>query len=300
MIKGIITPSITVFNKDRTIDYKGNERHINYLIDSGVNGILFLGSIGEFFAMGMDEKKDFISFALETVVGRVPVLIGTGGTVIGEVIELSQYAVEKGAHGVAVITPYFFQFNQETLYNYYKMIAENVEGNIYLYNFPDRTGVNMPVELIYQLARDFDNIKGIKDTMDSISNTREIITQVKEGLPEKDFVVYAGFDEYFLPNLLAGGDGLIGGLSNVVPALFAELYQAYVGGDFNTIARNSKKIGILMEIYKVSQPFFPAIKQAAALMGTGIEAVCKEPIKALNNNQIGRIKEIIRRAESVL
>lgn len=300
MIKGIITPSITVFNKDRTIDYKGNERHINHLIDAGVNGILFLGSIGEFFAMGMAEKKDFISFVLETVAGRIPVLIGTGGTVVDEVIELSQYAVEKGAHGVAVITPYFFQFNQETLYEYYKLIAENVEGNIYLYNFPDRSGVNMPVELIYQLARDFDNIKGIKDTMDSISNTREIIAEVKEGLPEKDFAVYSGFDEYFLPNLLAGGDGLIGGLSNVVPVLFAELYQAYQDKDFTTIARNSKKISILMGIYKVSQPFFPAIKQAASLVGTGIEAVYKEPVKALDSSQINRIKEIIRRAEGVI
>ena len=299
MLKGIITPSITVFNQDRRIDYKGNERHINYLLAAGVNGILFLGSIGEFFAMGQEEKKDFISFVLETVAGRVPVLIGTGGTVVAEVIELSQYAVEKGAHGVAVITPYFFQFNQETLYNYYKLIAENLAGNLYLYNFPDRSGVNMSVELIYQLARDFDNIKGIKDTMDSISNTREIIARVKEELPEKDFAVYSGFDEYFVPNLLAGGDGLIGGLSNVVPGLFAELYQAYQVKDFTTIAGISKKISVLMEIYKVSQPFFPAIKQAAALMGTGIEAVCKEPVKGLNKNQITRIKEIINRAENL-
>ncbi len=297
LIKGIVTPSITVFNKNREIDYRGNREHIEHLIKSGVNGILFLGSIGEFFSMAKEEKKEFISFVTETVKGRVPVLIGTGGTVAEGVIELSQYAAKEGADMVAIITPYFFQFNEETLYDYYSSIAKNVDIDILLYNFPARSGVNMTPGLIYKLGRDHENIIGIKDTMDTISHTREIISEAKEQLD--NFSVYSGFDEYFMPNLLAGGDGLIGGLSNVVPTLFVELYQSYLDNDFEVIARNSKKISILMEIYKVSEPFFPAIKQAVQVMGREIEPICKKPIRSLNREQVNNIEKIIKRAEDV-
>ncbi|MFW6306934.1 MAG: dihydrodipicolinate synthase family protein [Bacillota bacterium] len=294
MIKGIVTPSITVFDENKNIDYIGNKEHIEYLINSGVNGILFLGSIGEFFSMEKEEKEELISLVVETVDGRVPVLIGTGGTVIDEVIGLTNYASAEGADGAAVITPYFFQFNEETLYNYYSTLAKNVDMDIYLYNFPARSGVNMTPQLIFKLAKNFDNIVGIKDTMDTISHTREIISVAKERL--KGFSVYSGFDEYFLPNLLAGGDGLIGGLSNVVPSLFVNLYKSFEDNDFVEIARLNKKISILMDIYKVSQPFFPAIKQAVAVMGRDIKPICKEPIQALNKEQVTKIIKIIEKA----
>lgn len=294
MIKGVLTPSITVFDENKKLNYPANQEHINYLIDSGINGILFLGSIGEFFAMEKEEKKEFISFATESVQKRVPVLIGTGGTVVEEVIELSQYSAKAGADAVAIITPYFFQFNEERLYDYYKKIAENVDIDIFLYNFPARSGVNMSPDLIYKLGRDFDNIVGIKDTMDTISHTREIISQARDNLDE--FAVLSGFDEYFLPNLMAGGDGLIGGLSNVVPSLFADLYQAYQANDFKTTTILSKKISILMDIYKVSEPFFPAIKQAVAVMGRNIEPICKSPIKSLSSKQVKEIENIIKKA----
>lgn len=297
VINGIITPAITVFDESKEIDYKGNREHIEALIDAGVNGILFLGSIGEFFSMTKEEKKEYISFTIDIVQGKVPVLIGVGGTVADDVIELSRYVKKEGGDGAAIITPYFFQFNEETLYDYYSLIAENVDIDIYLYNFPARSGVNMTPQLIYRLGRNFDNIVGVKDTMDTISHTREIIAGAKENLNK--FSVFSGFDEYFLPNLMAGGNGLIGGLSNVVPSLFVELYQAYKKGNFTVVDSYSKKISILMEIYSVSQPFFPAIKQAVAVMGRKIKPVCKEPIKSLTKNQVDQIKQIIKRAENV-
>jgi 4-hydroxy-tetrahydrodipicolinate synthase len=296
VIKGIITPTITVFDKNRNIDYDATKEHIENLIESGVNGILFLGSIGEFFAMTLKEKKELISFAVKTVDNRVPVLVGTGGTAADYVIELSNFARKEGVDGAAVITPYFFQFNEQTLYNYYSCIAQNVDLNLYVYNFPARSGVNISPETVFKLAKNYKNIVGIKDTMDTISHTRELIQKVKLTL-EREFAVYSGFDEYFLPNLLNGGDGLIGGLSNVAPKLFAEFYNSYQKNDFNKLKLISEKINIMMEIYSVSDPFFPAIKKAVSLSGSNLNAVCKEPVGLLNNEQSAKIKVILSKVE---
>jgi len=296
LIKGIITPTITVFDQDQKIDFEATEEHIENLIKGGVNGILFLGSIGEFFAMTSAEKKKLISFAVKTVNKRVPVLVGTGGTAAEDVIELSNFAGAEGADGAAVITPYFFQFNQQTLYNYYSHIAQNVDLDLYIYNFPARSGVNISPETVLELARDYDNIVGIKDTMDTISHTRELIQQVKKPL-EKDFAVYSGFDEYFLPNLLNGGDGLIGGLSNVAPGLFSDFYSSYQKGDFNKIKELVTKINLMMDIYSISDPFFPAIKKAVSLSGSNLNAVCKEPVGLLTDEQIINIKKILEKVK---
>ncbi len=296
MIKGIITPTITVFDQDQKIDFEATEEHIENLIKGGVNGILFLGSIGEFFAMTSAEKKKLISFAVKTVNRRVPVLVGTGGTAAEDVIELSNFAGAEGADGAAVITPYFFQFNQQTLYNYYSHIAQNTDLDLYIYNFPARSGVNISPETVFELARDYENIVGIKDTMDTISHTRELIQQVKKPL-DKDFAVYSGFDEYFLPNLLNGGDGLIGGLSNVAPGLFADFYSYYQKGDFNKIKELANKINLMMDIYSISDPFFPAIKKAVSLSGSNLNAVCKEPVGLLTDEQIINIKKILEKVK---
>jgi 4-hydroxy-tetrahydrodipicolinate synthase len=226
----------------------------------------------------------------------VPVLVGTGGTAAEDVIELSNFAGAEGADGAAVITPYFFQFNQQTLYNYYSHIAQNVDLDLYIYNFPARSGVNISPETVLELARDYDNIVGIKDTMDTISHTRELIQRVKIPL-KRDFAVYSGFDEYFLPNLLNGGDGLIGGLSNVAPGLFADFYSAYQKEDFNKVKELVNKINLMMDIYGVSDPFFPAIKKAVSISGSNLNAVCKEPVGLLTDKQINNIKKILEKVK---
>lgn len=292
MLNGIITPSITIFDEEERIDFGSMKQHIENLINGGVNGILFLGSIGEFFAMTVDEKKELISFVVDVVDKRVDVLVGTGGTAAVEVIELSNYAAQIGVDGVAIITPYFFQFNQDTLFSYYDQIAPEIKTDIYLYNFPTRSGVNLSPEVVYRLAQKHDNIVGIKDTVDSISHTRELIKEVKDKL-EKDFAVFSGFDEYFLPNLLNGGNGLIGGLSNVVPGIFANLFNSYQKGDFNKVKKISAIINRLMSIYSVSEPFFPAIKKATELKNNDFNAVCKSPVGNLEREQIEKLKDIL-------
>ncbi|MBC2580521.1 4-hydroxy-tetrahydrodipicolinate synthase [Clostridium sp. DJ247] len=295
MLKGVITPVVTVFDEEGKLDFKGNEEGINSLVNGGVNGLLFLGSIGEFFAMTMDERKEFIRFVIKTVNKRVPVLIGTGGTVVKEVIELTNFAKDEGADAAVVISPYYFKLNNDSLYNYFAEVAQNTELPLVLYNFPDRTAVNIDAKLVLKLAKEFKNIIGIKDTVDNISHTRQLINIVKSEI--KDFAVFSGFDEYFVPNLLAGGNGLIGGLSNIAPEYFAKLFKAYNDKDFETLELLQRNVNVLMGIYTVSDFFIPAIKTAKMLTGYKIKPTCKSPASTLSEDQVEEIKEILKKAK---
>lgn len=285
---------ITIFDRDGRLDWAGNERVIHRLIENGVNGILFLGSIGEFFNLTQAEKQEFITFAVRTVASRVPVLIGTGGTVVEEVVELTQYSHQAGADCAVVISPYYFKLDEASLYRYYAEVAERAGLPVLLYNFPDRTAVDMSPELVLRLAETFPNIVGIKDTVDNISHTRKLIKTIKPQRPE--FAIFSGFDEYLIPNLIAGGDGLIGGLSNLVPDLFARLYRAYGANDLDTVRSLQDRINGLMEIYDVSQPFVIAIKAAAAQLIPGLSPLARKPAGPLGNEGMERLRGILGRA----
>jgi 2-dehydro-3-deoxy-D-pentonate aldolase len=127
MFHGVFTPMVTLFDAPGRLDLDANRRMIRRLVDGGVNGVLILGSIGEFFTVSTDEKHRLIDAAVETAAGRVPILVGTGGTHVAEVIELSRYAQKAGAAAGVTISPYYFKLDQESLYRYYAEIAHSVE-----------------------------------------------------------------------------------------------------------------------------------------------------------------------------
>ena len=297
MFRGVFSPSITALDAQGRIDFKGNEFHINRLIDKGINGILFMGSIGEFFALSLEEKKELITFAIKTVNKRVPVLIGTGGTLQEEVIELTRFAEQAGADAAVVVSPYYFQLNAETIYRYYASLARSTSLPIVLYNFPDRTASDLTPELVLRLAKEFDNIVGIKDTVDNISHTRKMIQLVKEERP--DFSILSGFDEYLIPNLMIGGDGVLCGLTNVIPDVFASLIDAYDAKEWDKLVAAQARISLLMKLYDVSQPFVASIKGAVAAMGVPIVPVVKEPAAALTTTQLQTIRELVEKAAAM-
>lgn len=295
MFKGIYTPIITILDEHGKFDFQNMEAHIYHLINNGINGILFFGSIGEFFHFNLEEKKEFINFVIEKVDKRVPALIGVGGTNMQEVLDLATYAEEKNADGIVVISPYYFGPSEQTAERFYDTIAETVKLPIMLYNFPERSGNELTPELVYRLALKHNHIVSIKDTVDNISHTRKVIQKVKAVRP--DFTVLSGFDEYYLPNRIAGGDGILSGLTNVEPKLFSTLHEAYEKKDFATVERIGYQVSILMKIYNTTDLFISAIKAAVKAKGLEISTYVKEPAMQLTSEEYEQIKEIIREAE---
>lgn len=256
-----ITPAVTMFCEDGTVNYEETGKVYEHLIRGKVDGILVLGSIGEFFALTLEQKKELIRFAVEKAAHRVKLLIGTTSMVFDEIIELSRFAKEAGADSVIILPPYYFPISDAGIETYFGRIAEALpDQEIYIYNFPDRTGYDIAPQVMAHLAERYANIKGCKDTQSGMDHTREVIRQVKAVRP--DFEVYSGFDDNFAHNVLAGGDGCIAGLSNVFPELTHGWVEAFAREDLQAVQELQQKIDTLMGLYQVGKPFVPFIKAA--------------------------------------
>ena len=295
MFKGSYTPSITILNENGKFDFPNMETHINNLINNGINGVLFFGSIGEFFAFTLEEKKEFIDFVIDRVDKRISTLIGIGGTNMNEILELAKYAEDREADGLVIISPYYFGPSEITTEKFFGTIAETVDLPIMLYNFPDRSGNELTPELVSNLAIKHKNIVSIKDTVDNISHTRKVIQKVKKVRP--DFTVLSGFDEYYIPNRIAGGDGILSGLTNVAPKLFSTLHEAYENKDFSTVEHCGYQISTLMKLYDTTDLFISAIKAAVNAKGLNISTYIKEPAIQITSEQFERIQEILKEVQ---
>lgn len=290
----IYTPTVTIFDEKQRLNYKANEEVIKYLINSGVNGLVPFGSTGEFTAFSLEDKKELVNLYLKN--SSIPILVGTSSLVFSEVVELSNYSIKNGALGVLVVFPFYFGANQNNIFEFYDKLANSVDGDIYIYNYPARTGSDINVQTILNLIDKNKNIKGIKDTTAQIPHTKDIIKATKN----YDFKVFSGFDDHFIDNVLAGGAGGICGLSNIVPKIWSNFVKATNDENFKDISKYSKVINKLMELYSLDANFSLIFKKLMNLNGLNLNEVAIFPFNSLEESKFKKAKEILKEALEII
>lgn len=286
-----LTPVITAFDANGELDIEANKRIWEHLIKGGIDGVVLLGSTGEFFSMTIEQKYKIIEEAANYMKNRVKLYVGTACNLISETIELSNFALKKGAEAVMVIGPYYFSLSNESIEYYFDTLAKSIDGNIYLYNFPDRTGYDLNPDVTLKLLRKNKNIVGYKDTVSEMGHTRELLTKILKEFP--NFEIFCGFDENFVHNMLSGGAGCIGGLSNLYPELFASWVNAINKKDFEKVENIQKQVNELMSLYTIGIPFIPILKRALQLEGLKLDDFCIKPLLETNFLQEEEIKKVI-------
>lgn len=276
-----LTPVVTAFDANGNLDIQANKNVWDHLIKGGVDGLVIMGSTGEFFSMTTEQKKELIKLVVEHVNKRIKVYIGTSCMTVEDTVELSNFAIEAGADAVMIISPYYFTLSDESVEFFYDKVAEAIKGDIYLYNFPDRTGHDLTPEVTLNLLRKHKNIVGFKDTVSEMGHTRKLMTTVLKEFP--DFIVLSGFDENFVHNILCGGSGCIGGLSNLCPELFADWVKAINAKNMVEVARIQKIVDKLMDLYPIGTPFIPIMKKAMMIRGVEMQDYCTKPFLGAKN-----------------
>ncbi|OMH40421.1 4-hydroxy-tetrahydrodipicolinate synthase [Desulfurobacterium indicum] len=259
MFEGIYVAIPTPF-KDGKVDEKALREHIEFLIESGVNGIVPCGTTGESATLSYEEHEEVIAITIDQVKGRAKVIAGTGSNSTKEAIELTAYAKEAGADGALLITPYYNKPNQEGLYRHFKAIAEAVDIPIVLYNVPGRTGVNMLPETVARLSV-IENVVAIKEATGSTNVATEIVNLCGDKIE-----VLSGDDLTFYPLLAVGGKGVISVTANIVPDRMVKMYRAFVKGNIDEARK------LHLELYPLHKTMFVdtnpiPVKTALSMMG---------------------------------
>ncbi len=231
MFEGVHTALITPF-RDGKVDFAALDALVDRQIAAGIHGLVPCGTTGEAATLSKSEKVEIFRRVVARAAGRAQVIAGVGTNDTAASIELGRAALEAGATGGLVITPYYNKPTAEGMYHHFRAIAEGVPGlPLVLYNVPSRTNVSLNVETIDRLA-DVPGIVAIKEATSNLVFDAEILAKCGDRL-----TVLSGDDAVSLPLWYLGGRGVICVVSNLVPERMVALWNAFEKGDLATARR---------------------------------------------------------------
>lgn len=256
--RGILSASITVFDRSGHVDEGGTRTHLRYLLDNGVMGLISLAVTGESASLTYDERKRIVDLTLDEVAGRIPVIIGVTSTAIDETLGLARYARDAGAHAVFVITPYFYRYTDQELYTFFRAVADAVAPlHVQVYNSPS-TGQNLGVPFLARLS-EIENVLSLKE-----GNVGQIADDV--AVFGWKVAVFCARDTYLLETLMVGGAGATSVVACVAPGLILDIFRAWERGDLDGARAAHQRMLPLINALVVRS--YPApIKAALELLG---------------------------------
>jgi 4-hydroxy-tetrahydrodipicolinate synthase len=257
---GTYTALVTPF-QDGRLDETALERLVKMQIKAGLDGIVPVGTTGESPTLDYDEHIRVIELSVKFAAGKVKVLAGTGGNSTKEAIYLTRRAEDAGADGSLQVAPYYNKPSQEGLVQHFRAIARATRLPIVLYSIPGRCGVEIAVETVRRLARDCDNIVGIKEAGGSADRVSQLCASLGPRFP-----VLSGDDSLTLPFMAVGACGVISVASNVAPREVSQMVRAFAAGKLR-LARNlhARLFPLFKDLFIETNPV--PVKAALAMMG---------------------------------
>jgi 4-hydroxy-tetrahydrodipicolinate synthase len=226
-LRGTGVAIVTPFKKNGDVDYDALQKMINHIIDGRVEYIVTLGTTGEAPTLNKPEKKDVIKYTFDVIKNRVPVVVGIGGNNTHELVhELETFPLDD-AIAVLSTSPYYNKPSQEGLFQHYKTLAKASPKPILLYNVPTRTSKNIEADTTIRLAKEIENIAGIKEASGDMAQCMKILRDAP-----KDFLVVSGDDALALPQIACGMQGVISVAANAFPREFSEMVRNSLSNDF--------------------------------------------------------------------
>ncbi len=295
-LRGVYPPAVTFFDGQGGLDLDAGKKHTDFLIAAGVDGIGYFGTSGEFFALSLQEKKDYLEAMIRHVDGRVNVLAGVGDTSIVNTLELLAFAEKAGAAGALIVNPYYCVFEEALVEAYYSKLAESTKLPIVIYNFPALTGFNFPPALVERLALKHANIVGIKETIADAAHVQKMIEIRRK---REDFIVYCAFENQAIGALLAGARGFINGSANFAPEYAVGIWRAFREGDLPKAAEYHQKMAACMDFYTFASPLYMSLKQAVYFRVLGRNCAERLPALPLPEETRRTVYETLKRMELI-
>src|SRR5690606_5945484 len=230
-IAGIFNILATPFDAEQNLDLPSLRRLVNFQLDLGVYGLTILGVLGEASKLSVKERHTVMNTVMETVNGRVPVIVGTSHTDLNTCIDLSKTAVAAGAAGVMIAPPPMQNAIDADVIAVYRRVADVIDQPIVVQDFPPVNGVIMSPDMLAKLAEQIPNARYLKledpPLMQKIGAIRERTDQ---------FEIFGGLGGMFLLEELGrGASGTMTGFA--FSEILVAVYEAFRDGRRDEAAR---------------------------------------------------------------
>lgn len=229
--RDIVTAIPTSFHRDGSLDAEGSRSIFRYVAASGNEGAFILGTTGEFPAVDDAEFETLVESALAELSQSMRVIVHVGQPSAFEAVRRVQIARRLGATEFAALTPYYLTSSDDAMHEYFAAVADAVgDGTLFVYIYPARSGNTVSPELLARLA-ELPSVIGAKISelsLDEIAAYRAVVPD--------DFVLYTGADRDLVAAGEVGAQGVVSGVSSVLPAPFRALAAAADSGDAAAIA----------------------------------------------------------------
>jgi 4-hydroxy-tetrahydrodipicolinate synthase len=216
---------VTPMTPDGEVDWDATEKHIDYVISNGADGVVVTGTTGETSTLTDAEKLKLVEVGKSVSGGRAKIITGGGSNETAHAMQLYKASEKAGADGVMIVTPYYNKPTQAGVLTHFRLIADSTDLPVILYDIPGRAGIAISYDTFHRAAK-HPNIVAIKDAKGDLAQASRIMN-------ETGLLYFSGDDSNVLPHLSIGATGLIGVTANVAPAAYREMVDAANRNDFH-------------------------------------------------------------------
>jgi 4-hydroxy-tetrahydrodipicolinate synthase len=237
--RGIFTPLVTPIHPDESPDLESMARLVDYQVSSGVHGFWAMGTSGEFAAFDEDERFAAVESVAQATRGRVPIIVNVSQASTRLAIRLAKRMPGLGVDAIAATPPFYFHSAQDELLTHYAAIRAAVDLPLFIYNIPQTVKTQVGQETARRLAED-GIVSGIKDSQNDLEWFRELAEYVRAR--ELSFTLLAGTRHLIDAAVLAGADGAVPSVANVLPTICVRVYEAAAAGDFQAASEAERAV----------------------------------------------------------
>ncbi|MCP9487185.1 MAG: dihydrodipicolinate synthase family protein [Gaiellaceae bacterium MAG52_C11] len=248
--RGSYSVIVTPFTEDgAALDVVATTRFLDWQLESGVPGVIVLGTTGEFLTVTDEERTQLVETVVRHLDGRIPVLVGTMNASTANAVRYSREAEALGADGLMIVPPYYYTPTEDEIFGYYRAIAEAVSIPIMLYNNPVTSNVDMSAQLVGRLTRAFENVRYIKEASMDVARVYDIVEETEGAMN-----VFAG--ERIVESFLLGAVGYVNPYGNYIPRASTRIWDDVVAGRLEDAKRIQRLIGKLEHVIAEGHPTY--------------------------------------------
>ena len=287
-IQGMIVPLVTPLKGSGEVDVEALKALCEIQIKSGIHILFLLGTTGEFYGLSPRQRREVVDIAVETISGRVPVIVGISGDSTASALAALDSVRDGGVSAYVISTPYFLSYSQSELLDYFRDLADAVGAAVILYNYPARYGHVIEVDTIETLVNE-GRVFAIKDTAGDLEYMFRLL-QLKSSQPS--FRVFEGA----LQNLARSGrrdvDGSVQAIGNLLPAECARLWKLVKSQEWTSLEGDTARMWKFHRDIEGVAIFIAALKGCMELRGW-CSALPVKPTKAVGNTARANLRELM-------